>query len=119
MKDRQTLFSVVKDMLYAREMSKLELLYQQALTIPLNNRNRKFQTYLQTLYSRRESWALSYRGDLPTCGNQTNNYVEVAMRVLKDKILCSGWGEEISGEILQFWAYLYSGHGVGALHLSS
>nr|XP_055049687.1 uncharacterized protein LOC129435395 isoform X2 [Misgurnus anguillicaudatus] len=50
-------------------------------------RNKKFLTYLQSLYSRRESWALSYRRDLPTRGNQTNNYVEAAMRVLKDKIL--------------------------------
>ncbi|XP_059425987.1 uncharacterized protein LOC132160262 isoform X2 [Carassius carassius] len=50
-------------------------------------RYRKFLTYLQNLYSRRESWALSYRRDLPTRGNQTNNYVEAAMRVLKDKIL--------------------------------
>ncbi|XP_052464895.1 uncharacterized protein LOC128021631 isoform X1 [Carassius gibelio] len=50
-------------------------------------RYRKFLTYLQNLNSRRESWALSYRRDLPTRGNQTNNYVEAAMRVLKDKIL--------------------------------
>lgn len=50
-------------------------------------RYKKFLTYLQSLYSRRESWALSYRRDLPTRGNQTNNYVEAAMRVLKDKIL--------------------------------
>ncbi|XP_073727890.1 uncharacterized protein [Misgurnus anguillicaudatus] len=87
MKDRQTLFSIVKDMLYAREMSTVELLYQQALDNPLTTRNKKFLTYLQSLYSRRESWALSYRRDLPTRGNQTNNYVEAAMRVLKDKIL--------------------------------
>ncbi|KAJ8337870.1 hypothetical protein SKAU_G00368360, partial [Synaphobranchus kaupii] len=50
-------------------------------------RYKRFLTYLQNLYSRREFWALSYREDLPTRGNQTNNYVEAAMRVLKDKIL--------------------------------
>ncbi|XP_067287705.1 uncharacterized protein [Pseudorasbora parva] len=50
-------------------------------------RYKKFLNYLHGLYSRRESWALSYRRDLPTRGNQTNNYVEAAMRVLKDKIL--------------------------------
>ena len=32
-------------------------------------------------------WALSYRKDLPTRGNDTNNYVESAIRVLKDKLL--------------------------------
>lgn len=46
-----------------------------------------FLIYLQSLYSHCESWALSYRRDLPTCGNQTNNYVKAAMRVLKDRIL--------------------------------
>ncbi|XP_059401022.1 uncharacterized protein LOC132132600 isoform X2 [Carassius carassius] len=38
MKDRQTMFSIVKDMLYAREMSTVELLYQQALDNPLTTR---------------------------------------------------------------------------------
>lgn len=38
MKDRQTLFSIVKDTLYAREMSSVELMYQQALDSPLTNR---------------------------------------------------------------------------------
>lgn len=37
-KDRQTMFSIVKDMLYAREMSTVELLYQQALDNPLTTR---------------------------------------------------------------------------------
>ncbi|KAJ8381266.1 hypothetical protein SKAU_G00020440 [Synaphobranchus kaupii] len=49
--------------------------------------NRALCPDLHFCYSRREFWALSYREDLPTRGNQTNNYVEAAMRVLKDKIL--------------------------------
>ena len=43
--------------------------------------------YLEHLYSRKEAWALSYRADVRTRGNDTNNFVEAAMRVLKDKIM--------------------------------
>ncbi|KAI4817719.1 hypothetical protein KUCAC02_011099 [Chaenocephalus aceratus] len=44
----------------------------------------KFLRYLDRLYARRECWALSYRGSYR---NNTNNFAEAAMRVLKDKIL--------------------------------
>lgn len=47
----------------------------------------KFKLYLEKLYSRRERWALCYRSMLPVRGNNTNNYCEAAMRILKDKIL--------------------------------
>ena len=43
--------------------------------------------YLERLYSRRECWALSFREGLFTRDNNTNNYAEAAMRVLKDNIL--------------------------------
>ena len=36
---------------------------------------------------RKEMRALSFRGDILTRGNDTNNFAEAAMRVLKDKIL--------------------------------
>ncbi|XP_034057783.1 uncharacterized protein LOC117536831 [Gymnodraco acuticeps] len=52
-----------------------------------NSRYEKFLRYLDQLYARRECWALSYRGSFLTRGNNTNNFAEVAMRVLKDKIL--------------------------------
>ncbi|ROJ26343.1 hypothetical protein DPX16_12505 [Anabarilius grahami] len=67
MKDRQTLFSIVKDMLYAREMSTVELLYQQALNNPLTTRYKKFLTYLQSLYSRRHTYTVDMDLELCTC----------------------------------------------------
>ena len=50
-------------------------------------RNGNFLVYFEKLYSRRQSWALSFRNTMLTRGNNTNNFVEAAMRVLKDKIL--------------------------------
>ena len=39
------------------------------------------------MYTRRSEWAISLRRDLPIRGNDTNNYCESAMRVLKYKVL--------------------------------
>ena len=50
-------------------------------------RYKNYMLYLERLYSRRECWALSFREQLLTRSNNTNNYAEAAMRVLKDKIL--------------------------------
>ncbi|KAF4098011.1 hypothetical protein G5714_022019 [Onychostoma macrolepis] len=49
MKDRQTLFSIVKDMLYARETSTVELLYQQALDNPSTASLNEFQRNFRNL----------------------------------------------------------------------
>ena len=46
-----------------------------------------FKKYLRKSYERRQLWALCKRRNLNTRGNNTNNYVEAAMRVLKDTIL--------------------------------
>ncbi|KAI4822402.1 hypothetical protein KUCAC02_007953, partial [Chaenocephalus aceratus] len=52
-----------------------------------NCRYEKFLRHLDRLYARRECWALRYRGSFLTRGNNTNNFAEAAMRVLKDNIL--------------------------------
>ena len=46
-----------------------------------------FQAYVTALYDRKQEWALCFRDALLVRGNSTNNYCEVAMRVLKDKVL--------------------------------
>ncbi|XP_056142815.1 uncharacterized protein LOC130118399 [Lampris incognitus] len=87
MSDRTTLFAVVKDLLYAREESSLHSCYHRALESSAFNRYPKFKAYVEKLYSRRECWALCYRDTMPIRSNNTNNYSEAAMRILKDKIL--------------------------------
>lgn len=39
------------------------------------------------MFSRREQWAICHRKDLLVRGNNTNNFCETAMRVLKDRVL--------------------------------
>ncbi|XP_033986970.1 uncharacterized protein LOC117482854 [Trematomus bernacchii] len=85
--DRPALFAIVKEMLYCQEIGSVDRLYSEARGHPVVARYEKFLRYLDRLYARRECWALSYRGSFLTRGNNTNNFAEAAMRVLKDKIL--------------------------------
>lgn len=43
--------------------------------------------HLKSLKLRLSEWALSYRKDYLTRGNNTNNYVEASLRIVKDKVL--------------------------------
>ncbi|KAK1894769.1 Transposase [Dissostichus eleginoides] len=85
--DRPALFAIVKEMLYCQEIGSVDRLYSEARGHPVAASYEKFLRYLDRLYARRECWALSYRGSFLTRGNNTNNFAEAAMRVLKDKIL--------------------------------
>ncbi|KAK1887062.1 Transposase, partial [Dissostichus eleginoides] len=85
--DRPALFAIVKEMLYCQEIGSVDRLYSEARGHPVAASYEKFLRHLDRLYARRERWALSYRGSFLTRGNNTNNFAEAAMRVLKDKIL--------------------------------
>lgn len=45
------------------------------------------QTYISSLFHRKTEWALCYRRDLVTRGQNTNNISEAAMKVMKDNVL--------------------------------
>ena len=47
----------------------------------------QFVKYIEEFFHRRKEWALCLRDDIPNRGNNTNNLVESAFRVLKDTIL--------------------------------
>ena len=84
---RQQLFSVVKAMVYATSEDQLHNLYQAALSNTTLQEHAKVLTHVESLYERCSEWALCWRSDLPVRSNQTNNYCESAMRVMKDKVL--------------------------------
>lgn len=46
-----------------------------------------FIKYMESVFMDKESWALSYRKELPTHGNNTNNFCEAQFMVIKDDIL--------------------------------
>ena len=83
---RQELMRIAKSMVYApteRALADvLETLKEQwGAVYP------RFIDYQETLVDRRQEWALCFRTGLPTRGQNTNNTVEAAMRVLKDNVL--------------------------------
>jgi len=84
---RQQLFSILKAMLYASSEEQLRSLFEAAVSDATVQQHDKVLKHLQCLYDRCSEWALCWRSDLPVRSNQTNNYCESAMRVMKDKVL--------------------------------
>ncbi|XP_062391790.1 uncharacterized protein LOC134079728 [Sardina pilchardus] len=83
---RQHLLQLFKVLVYARSPSDLDASYHQAIQDSIASQYQKYTKHLAAVFKRRELWALCLRSHLPTRGNNTNNYVESAMRVLKDQI---------------------------------
>ncbi|XP_071511719.1 uncharacterized protein [Diadema antillarum] len=84
---RQSLFLYVKQMMYATDPHAVEAAYQRARSDPTVVRYHGYGAYLESLYERRQVWAQAFRLGLRIRANNTNNYAEAAMRVLKDSIL--------------------------------
>ncbi|XP_030838984.1 uncharacterized protein LOC756446 isoform X2 [Strongylocentrotus purpuratus] len=84
---RQSLFALVKAILYADDFSGVESAYDRAQNHPDVRRYPGFATHLETLYDRRQVWAQAFRLNLRIRGNNTNNYAEAAMRVLKESVM--------------------------------
>ena len=85
-KDRPYLLGVVKAMVYASTEEDLENSYSLLTNDLISKKYEHFMGYCNKLYDRRAEWACCLRKDLPMRGNNTNNYVEAAFRVLKDQI---------------------------------
>ena len=86
--DRPVLLGLVRCMLYAESVEDLERRYTTAKENPTGQRYPEYLVHLASVYDRKEVWALCYRAAAPTRGNNTNNFCEAAMRILKDRILC-------------------------------
>ena len=87
MENRQQLFRILKDMLYAPSENELETIFKNAISNCLVKQHPKVLSHLESLYKRRPDWALCCRSKLPIRGNNTNNFCEGAMRIMKDKVL--------------------------------
>ena len=84
---RQHLFHVLKNLVYANCIETMDELYTAAMTDAVVCSYSKVRKHLESLYERREEWALCCRSALLVRSNNTNNYCESAMRVLKDNVL--------------------------------
>lgn len=85
--DRPHVFHLFKDMLYADSAPELQTRFEAAVQDDTLNKNEKVLKYVENMFARKEQWAICYRKDLLVRGNNTNNFCETAMRVLKDRVL--------------------------------
>ena len=82
--DRPSLLSKFKSLVYAETANQFEEVYRKVLD-EVNYSS--YGDYLKSLHNYKESWALCYRKDLITRGNNTNNNAEAQFLVIKDIIL--------------------------------
>lgn len=84
--DRPYILKAVKEMLYAKTEADLDKYYNELCRDEKTQKYDCLVTHLRRLYQRRTEWGHCFRVNLPVRGNNTNNYCEAAMRVMKDKI---------------------------------
>lgn len=84
---RSYLMSSFRRIVYAGTPSSLEEGYKVLTQDPTAQKYLKFLQHLAEIFKRKEEWAICFQSELPTRGNHTNNYVESAMRILKEKVI--------------------------------
>ena len=82
--DMPPILSLFKAMVFAKTQAELEASYLILIENTFSYPN--FQTYIESLYDIKESWACCYRVNKLIRGSNTNNYVESQFNVIKDGI---------------------------------
>jgi hypothetical protein len=85
--DRAEVFYLLKRMAYAKSLEDLHIIIDEVYSHAKMEKYPQVLHHLEGLVERRKEWALSCRTDLPVRANNTNNFCESAMRVMKDSVL--------------------------------
>ncbi|XP_076050088.1 uncharacterized protein LOC143030765 [Oratosquilla oratoria] len=85
--DRPHLFSLLKDMVYCSSVDELQAKFEAMENDETLAKYEKVQKHLEDVYARKSSWAVCYCDDLNVRNNNTNNYAEASMWIMKDQIL--------------------------------
>jgi hypothetical protein len=85
-RDRITLINVVKSMVYSKSEIELNTIYSQLKSHEVAKKYPQFVQHIQSLWSRRKEWAMCFRHDILIQGNNTNNYAEAGIRIIKDQV---------------------------------
>lgn len=83
---RNTIFQAFKRALYAEKETDFNLYFTQMMENEILKKYPKVRDYFKEYNVCKKDWALCFRTDLPIRGNNTNNYAESTMRILKEKI---------------------------------
>lgn len=84
---RQSIMIRFRNILFATDPQDAEKLYDELTADDFVTRIPALLSYLRNLWKRRLEWCISYRLDLVTRGNNTNNITEASIRILKDVVL--------------------------------
>ena len=88
--DRQSIMMHIRGLVYLTSDDDLQKKYDRLTDTSspnsFTNSYPQLMKHLQSFWDRRSEWALSHRVTSMTRGNNTNNYAEAAMRVLKEMI---------------------------------
>ncbi|XP_025099422.1 uncharacterized protein LOC112567089 [Pomacea canaliculata] len=85
---RQHIFHLVKDIMYADNKEMMDRIIEKVLTDEVLSKYIHVQDYIKkNLLDRKSVSAICLREGLPICGNNTNNSCEAAMHILKDQVL--------------------------------
>ena len=85
-KDNAFLINKTKSLVYVESDSMLFRLCDELKKCSVVNRYPNYLSYVQNQWDRRKEWALCYQKHMLVRGNQTNNYAEVGMQILKDLV---------------------------------
>ena len=83
---RQVLMSKMKELVYAKSEQTLNSKYKDLLSDSTVQLYPKFLEHIKNYWSKRQRWALCFRTTLMTRGNNTNNYAEAGIKVLKEQV---------------------------------
>ncbi|KAK3916852.1 Uracil phosphoribosyltransferase, partial [Frankliniella fusca] len=81
---RLEIFCLFKQWCRCDSLEEFEKLYADQLVHPFISSNPQLLKHLEDLYARAPEWALCYRRDLLTRGNNTDNLSEITIRNYKD-----------------------------------
>ena len=83
---RPHLLQLLKKVMVADTLEELEQWYTALQDDDTASRFDQFIQYADNLYKRKEEWALYYRKETCVRANNTNNYAEAGMRILKENV---------------------------------
>ena len=76
----------MKELVYAKTEQTLNSKYKDLSSDSTVKLYPKFLEHIKKYWSKRQRWALCFRTTLMTWGNNTNNYAEASIKVLKEQV---------------------------------
>ena len=85
--DRQHLMTIMQDLVFAKQHEEFQEIIQLLPSDSILQKYPAYQDYLKKAIDRKKEWALCYRSQLRTRGNNTDNYTESMIFVFKCVVL--------------------------------